>query len=108
MTSQQTLTNNEQDYDCLVHLEDGSVVHANSLELYKQDLHAWKSWSCSAGVNHIMIDHDFRVYSCNYKNTDYGNVFDEDFKMTYERDVCKYDRCIFKPPNLALSKEKQK
>lgn len=92
--------------DCRVYLKDGTVIETNSANLALADLHHWQGWSCTAGVNHLSIDSNLNVFSCNKQNTNYGNIKDKDFKLPYKNDICKFDTCVFKQINLAMTKEK--
>lgn len=79
--------------DCTVVLQDGSKIDIDCLDLWRNNLHNFKGWICNAGMDTIIIESDFTVWSGVCRNDNMGNLFDDDFALAKGPTVCVKDHC---------------
>ena len=93
--------------DCIVVLKDGATIEANSLDLFRKDLHHFKGWTCTAGTDSILIESDFQVWSGICRIDNLGNLFDDDFNLLQSPTVCTKDQCTTCENDLTNTKKKK-
>lgn len=96
---------NHKNYNCEITLDNGEkyLIYANWLHNNKLD--NWKWWQCDAGVNRILINENFDVYSGECKNDFLGNLF-INFNILKDN-FCKRDRCTGCTDDLITKKNKK-
>ena len=80
-------------YNSEVMLRDGSTIKISANQLFDKNLHHWQGWLCDAGVNSVMIDWDFTVYSGQCRNDCLGNLMSDDFEFLKSPTICKRQNC---------------
>jgi MoaA/NifB/PqqE/SkfB family radical SAM enzyme len=68
------------------------VLHSN--DIIKQQLNQFKGWSCNAGLESLMINHDGEVYraTCRVGNS-LGNIYSGSFNIPTESIICDRNYC---------------
>ena len=94
---------NHQNYNCEITLDNGEKYRVFANWLHNNKLDYWKDWYCDVGVNRVVIDENFNVFSGMCKNDNLGNLF-TDFKILNEN-ICKKDRCTGCTDDLLMKKQ---
>lgn len=79
--------------DCTVVLADGTEIDVESFDLWYHNLAKFQNWSCAAGVDSIVVESDFQVWSGVCRNDNLGNLLDENFSLLQNPTVCVKDQC---------------
>lgn len=79
--------------DCTVVLADGTEIDVESFEVWRNNLANFQGWTCSAGVDSIVVETDFQVWSGVCRNDNMGNLFDENFSLLEKPTVCEKIQC---------------
>ena len=92
--------------DCTVVLKDGTRIDVNSWDLFNKDLHHFKGWTCTAGIDSIIVESDCQVWSGVCRNDNLGNLFDDDFSLLQSPTICTKDQCTTCPADLINTKKR--
>lgn len=91
--------------DCTVVLKDGTEIDIESWELWRNNLHYFKGWTCAAGSDSIIIESDFQVWSGVCRNDNLGNLLDDNFSLFKEPTICTTNQCTACISDLTNSKK---
>ena len=91
--------------DCTVVLKDGTEIDIESWELWRNNLHHFKGWTCAAGSDTIIIESDFQVWSGVCRNDNLGNLLDDNFSLLKEMTICTKNQCTTCTSDLNNSKK---
>lgn len=73
-------------------IDDSQIMHAN--DIIKLHLNQYKGWSCSAGIESLMINWDGEVHRATCRvGGSLGNIYQGTFVPSYEPVICTRDWC---------------
>lgn len=93
-------------HNCTVELEDGSTYLLGANWIHNQNLDSWKGWYCAAGMQRLMIDENFGVWSGECMNDFLGDL-SHDWMPFEQPTICGRDRCTGCTDDLLVRKQKE-
>jgi MoaA/NifB/PqqE/SkfB family radical SAM enzyme len=94
----------ENNYNAIVHYDDGTTVNVFSTHIRLKGLNYFKGWKCKAGVERIFISSDLNVFSSQCENDFLGNLKHESFELINDFTTCKQQRCGNNPDDIMMEK----
>lgn len=91
-------------YNCVVTDNDDNQFYVFANHIHNHNLHHWKGWKCSVGLETLLIDFDSKIYDGVCKNTQLGDLTLNTFTMPSKQTVCGQAKCS--PCALDLSASK--
>lgn len=79
--------------DCTAILADGTEIDIESWDLWRNNIAYFQGWNCAAGMDSIVVESDFQVWSGVCRNDNLGNLMDENFSLLKEPTVCVKNQC---------------
>jgi hypothetical protein len=94
----------DHQYNCVITDNDGYKYYVFSNHIHNNDLHHWKGWQCSVGLETLLIDYDSKIYDGVCKNTHLGDLNTRTFTLPSEKTTCNQTQCSPCSIDLASSK----
>jgi len=92
-------------YNCIITDCNDNRYYVFSNHIHNNNLHHWKGWRCSAGLETLLIDYDSKIYDGVCKNTHLGDLLTGEFTLPTEQTICNQDRCSPCSIDLSVSKK---
>ena len=98
----------DKQYNCIVTDDDNTQYYVFSNHIHNPNLHHWKGWKCSAGLETLLIDYDSKIYDAVCKNTYLGDLSTGHFELPTTQCTCNIEKCSPCTTDLAISKKSNK